>query len=689
MIEENIEEAQSNALPIGSMLREYEILSVLGQGGFGITYKALDTHLDAIMVIKEYMPSEFASRSNNSTVTCISNHKDTFEWGKQRFLEEAKVVKKFDHISIVKVLNLFEMNGTAYFVMDFYEGETLEDYLLRHPKKKFSQDEILSVMMPIIEGLKSVHAEGFLHRDIAPDNIFLRQTKPPILIDFGASRNALGSKSQNISAIVKHGYSPPEQYTSKSKQDSTTDLYAISAVIYEMITGIKPPESTYRQIEDYNGNQDPLEDIVNIYQNRFKESFLQTIVKGLSIKQKDRVQTIKEFQEGLVGDIKEIPPTPLPPTTNNRGIIIAILVSAIAIIGAIFLKDFINKDNNLTQLTKEQQLEVSCNIGNLKDCNKLGFMYHNGEGVEKDYTKASELYRKVCDGGDTKGCRNLGINYYKGEGVKKDKTKAIELFKKACDGDNAEACGILGSIYFIEGNYSKVIEFSKKACDGGDANGCETLGSIYDEGNGVKKDKTKAIEFYIKACDGDNAEACGILGAIYLMEKNDYIKGIEFSKKACDAGDGQGCNNLGVSYENGYGVEKDYTKAIELFNKACDDNDSVGCGNLGKMYYYGNGVKQDKTKAIEFFKKACDGGDGQGCNNLGVCYKNGFGIKKDLFKAVELFKKSCDGNYYLGCSNLGEMYKNGLGVVQDEVRAKQLFKKACDGGDANGCQNLK
>ena len=131
---------ETNTLQIGSMLREYEILSVLGQGGFGITYKALDTHLDAIMVIKEYMPNEFASRSNNSTVTFTSNNKDTFEWGKQRFLEEAKVVKKFDHISIVKVLNLFEMNGTAYFVMDFYEGETLEDYLLRHPKKKFSPD---------------------------------------------------------------------------------------------------------------------------------------------------------------------------------------------------------------------------------------------------------------------------------------------------------------------------------------------------------------------------------------------------------------------------------------------------------------------------------------------------------------------------------------------------------------------
>ena len=165
-MEDNTKVEHSNALPIGTMLIQYKILSVLGQGGFRITYKVLDTHLDKMMVIKEYMPSQFASRSSDhSTVACIPKDRDTFEWGLQRFSEEAKVLSKFDHISIVKALNFFEANGTAYFVMDFYDGETLEDYLIRHPNKKFSQDEILSVMMPIIEGLKVVHAEGFLHRD--------------------------------------------------------------------------------------------------------------------------------------------------------------------------------------------------------------------------------------------------------------------------------------------------------------------------------------------------------------------------------------------------------------------------------------------------------------------------------------------------------------------------------------------
>jgi serine/threonine protein kinase len=236
-MEENTQQ-HTNALPVGSKLQEFEILSVLGQGGFGITYKVKDTNLEKIMAIKEYMPSQFASRSNKSTVTHTPKDKDIFEWGKQRFLEEAKLVANhLDHISLVKVYRYFEANNTAYFVMDYYEGETLEDYLKRHPNKHYTQVEILSVLMPIIEGLKAVHNKGYLHRDIASDNIFLRIDKLPILIDFGASRNALGVKSQSISAIVKHGYSPPEQYASNSTQDATSDLYAMSAVMYEMIAG--------------------------------------------------------------------------------------------------------------------------------------------------------------------------------------------------------------------------------------------------------------------------------------------------------------------------------------------------------------------------------------------------------------------------------------------------------------------
>lgn len=420
---------QSNTLPVGYKLREYEIIKVLGQGGFGITYKVYDTNLDTVMVIKEYMPNSFALRTNNTTITCIPKDKDTFDWGKQRFLEEAKTLRKFDHPAIVKVFNLFEMNNTAYFVMDYYEGETLEDYLKRYLGKHFNQDEILSIMMPIIEGLKDVHKQGFLHRDIAPDNIFLRVNKLPVLIDFGASRNAIGTKSQNISAIVKHGYSPPEQYTSNSSQNVTTDLYAVCAVMYEMITGKKPPESTHRQSEVFNGNNDPIEDIVTKYKDRYNASFLQTIQKGLSLKQKDRIQNIEELQDGLVkeDDNKDIEkkdndktvvltldkePTPdevLAPSSggdgrNNKNSLLYGIIGllAITLIGGAFYMYSSNPNPKHTSkpIPRPEPVIKTCSDGNAIACKEKGDKYYSNN----DTTKALEYYTKACNLGDKTSC---------------------------------------------------------------------------------------------------------------------------------------------------------------------------------------------------------------------------------------------------------------------------------------------
>ena len=386
------EEEQINTLKIGSMLEEFEIISVLGQGGFGITYKVMDNNINKMMVIKEYMPSQFASRENKSLVSCISSNKDDFQWGMTRFIEEAKVLSEFEHPNIVKARRLFKANNTAYFVMDFYEGETLDSYLTSNKNHSFTQDEILSVMMPILEGLKNVHSQGFLHRDIAPDNIFLRLKKSPILIDFGASRHALGTKSQNISAIIKQGYSPPEQYTSKSKQNETTDLYAISAVMYQMITGDKPPESTHRQEQLLNDEKDPIEDIVSKYGNRFEISFLQTILKGLNIRRKDRIQTIKEYQEGLVGKIekeKTIPTQNIytPPKNNLLKIIISLLIILIA--GLVwFGLDYNQKI--LEKQTKQQEEEKNRKIQNDLQKEQIKIAQENKDKLKKQQEKDEE-----------------------------------------------------------------------------------------------------------------------------------------------------------------------------------------------------------------------------------------------------------------------------------------------------------
>ena len=307
----NNEQNLTNTLPKGTILKDYEIVGVLGTGGFGVTYKAIHNTLKITRAIKEYMPSSYSSRgSDNLTVISHTSNrdKDIYEWGKKRFSEEAQLLAKFNYPTIVKIVDYFELNNTAYFVMEYYDGDTLEFFLQRNRNRVFTKDEILSIMMPILEGLKFVHKKGYLHRDIAPDNIFLRKEQMPVLIDFGASRDAVGNKSRNMSAIIKAGYSPVEQYTANSKQNATADIYAISAVMYEMITKKRPPESNFRQTEIFNGNIDPIEDISKIYQDVYPESFLKTIKQGLNIRAGDRVQSVEELQEGIMGESDVVKP---------------------------------------------------------------------------------------------------------------------------------------------------------------------------------------------------------------------------------------------------------------------------------------------------------------------------------------------------------------------------------------------
>ena len=237
----------TNALPLGHILQnEYKIEQVLGAGGFGITYLARDTNLNYLVVIKEFLPQDMATRDQSRiNVTPFTKDTQSYSHLLKRFSEEAQLLAKMRHPNIVKVTRFFKANNTAYFVMEYAEGETLKDYLKRNNTLK--EEEILSIMMPILEGAKYVHTQGFLHRDIAPDNIYLTKNGMPILIDFGAARDAIAEESKNISSIVKEGYSSPEQYTINNKQNASSDIYALGAVFYRLITGKVPVGATYRQ----------------------------------------------------------------------------------------------------------------------------------------------------------------------------------------------------------------------------------------------------------------------------------------------------------------------------------------------------------------------------------------------------------------------------------------------------------
>jgi serine/threonine protein kinase len=236
------------------MIRDrYRIGRVLGQpGGFGVTYLAFDERLHTRVAIKEYMPRDVAGRatSDGSEVGSSGGHEETFQHGLDQFLREARTLAQFDHPNVVGVSNYFETNGTGYLVMDYYEGRTVTQRLSDEPDGRMAPETASGIIEEVADGLREVHAEGYLHRDIKPSNIYLTQEGRPILIDFGAARAALGEHSQNLSVLVSPGYAPYEQYRMRGDLGPYTDVYSCGATLYRMVTGTVPEPASERIVDD-------------------------------------------------------------------------------------------------------------------------------------------------------------------------------------------------------------------------------------------------------------------------------------------------------------------------------------------------------------------------------------------------------------------------------------------------------
>ncbi|TFH51232.1 MAG: serine/threonine protein kinase [Lysobacterales bacterium] len=236
-----------HALPDGYQLHWYEIDSILGQGGFGITYLARDTNLDQLVAIKEFLPSDLAVRTQDSAVHPLSgSHTDTYGWGLNRFLDEARTLAKFRHPNIVCVMSVFEANNTAYMVMEYERGESFEN-LLKF-KQVNGEAALKNILLALLDGLELVHASGFIHRDIKPSNVYLREDGVPLLLDFGSARLALGVETRTLTSLVSPGYAPFEQYNDtreNDKQGPWTDIYALGATMYRAITGHGPTDAEY------------------------------------------------------------------------------------------------------------------------------------------------------------------------------------------------------------------------------------------------------------------------------------------------------------------------------------------------------------------------------------------------------------------------------------------------------------
>jgi len=282
---------------------KYKVLKVLKSSGFEITYEAMDISFDRKVVIKEFFPSTIVNRDEMDTVVPFHIHVQIYEKGLEDFLNEVKTLARFDtNPNIINIREYFITNGTAYFVMPFEDGEDLAQYLSKH--KNMREKEILDIIFPILNALEEIHKIGMIHRDIKPANIFMRTNKTPLLINFATARYAFEQNSKSLTSILTAGYAPIEQYDSSSVQGAFTDIYALGATIYTMVTNSVLPESVTRMKAILKKQLDPLKPISS---SDFSLEFKNTVYKALNVMEEDRYQSIKEFRDELFNEkIKEI-----------------------------------------------------------------------------------------------------------------------------------------------------------------------------------------------------------------------------------------------------------------------------------------------------------------------------------------------------------------------------------------------
>ena len=634
---------------------KYRIERMLGQGGFGIPYLARNTVFDIDVAIKEFFMKDENDRDGSSVTMPNATKQELFYGQMEKFKKEAKRMFAIKNEHIVGVQDLFEENGTAYYVMDYVDGENLAERLKR-TGKPMSEQEVRDILPQILDALKSIHDAGIWHLDLKPANIMIDKNGCVKLIDFGASKqlNAQKGGATTSTAIsYTNGYAPREQMEQNyEKFGPWTDIYALGATLYALLTNKRPPLPT-----DIDDDSSEDKHIALPFPYSISENIRGLVLSMMNTNRIQRPQKVESIISYLTESslfVQDIP---------NEETIIA--------------SDKVNKDTLIEMLRKRAE------NGDAEAQNELGYCYYCGENIEEDKGLAFFWFKKAAEQGNVKAQLNLAHSYEVGEGVEEDIQTAFEWFKIAAEKDFPLAQRELGRLY----EYGKGVErdrvlasrWYEKAAEQGDAHAQLLLAQCYDYGKGVRKDKQKAIEWYKKAAEQGIVDAQFKLGWCYVngvgVEKNEK-SAFAWYKKAAEQGNPAAQNNLGCCYENGDGVEKNKEKAFEWYKKAAEQGDSVAQNNIGNCYDKGSGVEEDKEKAIEWYIKSAEQGCAEAQYNLGWHYDKGIGIEENKEKAFEWYKESAEQGKDYAQYQVALCYDKGIGVKEDKQEALEWYKKA-------------
>lgn len=529
-------------LKVGTILRgTYRIDSYLSSGGFGNTYVATNIEFDECVAIKEFFMKGVTQRDENQTTVSVSNaeNHNIFLEQKEKFKKEARRIRQLKNEHIVAVHDLFEENGTAYYVMDYVDGENLAERLKR-TGKPMNEEEVREILPQILDALKTVHDAGIWHLDLKPANIMLEKGKNVKLIDFGASKqlNAQKGGATTSTAIsYTNGYAPREQMENNyDKFGPWTDIYALGATLYAILTNKQPPLPT-----DLDDDMSEDKHLSLPFADSISKETKDMILSMMHTNRNQRPQNV----ESIMHNLSYVP--------QNDGIV----------------SDSPNEEtiiasNNSDDITLDTLIQLAEN-GDVEAQYRLALSYYRGEGVERDPKEAFEWFEKAAKQGDDNAQFYLAKCYDDGEGVEEDKGEAFRWYKKSAERGNISAQNNLACCYDkgdgVEKDKEKAFEWYKRSAEQGYADAQYNLACFYDNGKGVKENKEKAFEWYKKSAEQENADA-------------QY--------------------NVALCYDNGIGIKEDKQEAFEWYKKAAkqDNEDAIKVLKpllkkaMRKRYYY-------------------------------------------------------------------------------------------------------
>jgi serine/threonine protein kinase len=643
-----------DALPRDTLLHGYRIIQVLGRGGFGITYKAVD-RIDQFFAIKEYFPRQFSVRRGAEVVPADDESATMFNDCLERFTNEARALTKFSSQAggvegVVRVITYFEAHGTAYIVMEFLQGQCFDRVIAANPEG-LPENDLMRILRTLLPALARVHANHLLHRDIKPANIFVRGNGTPVLLDFGAARVNQPGQTDTYSRIFTENYAPIEQMQGLP-QGPYSDIYALGVTCYQAIAGrAYAPAGTMsitRQAAMLGRQRDPLPSATELGAGRYAPPVLQAIDWSLAVMPQDRPQNVGSLAAAFGLRLPEefdtedttrlMAPSPAGGAADNDATTVlppdapTVIHSRAA---TVLPETIINAPTQIApRVPAQQKPSPAATPAWLLPAGVAIILLLAVGGVvlyENQKTTAPKLVTNAKPSTATP--------------PEKTVPQSPAPAPKPASAPNTS-----GDAALAAGDTTTALQRFREAADTGDKHAQYMLGYMYQNGNGVMADFTTALEWYNRAAASNYAPAQSQIGFMNLT---------------------------------GQAGAKNYAAAQSWFALAAKQHYAPAEYQLGYMAQHGLGMKRNFPQMLDWYIQAADQNYPQAQQQLGYCYQMGLGVEKNPGEAVHWYTLAAQQNLPTAMFSLGQMYYNGLGVATDQAAGRDWISRAAAAGNSD------